>query len=341
VKNASGCTSVSSTFSVTINAVPSISTGTIGTPICAGSSINVPFTITGTFSSGNSFIAQLSDVEGAFTNPTNIGTLTATTAGTITATIPSIQGSGTAYRIRVISTTPAINGTQNGVAITINALPTANAGGPNIVCQAATPTALILSGASVGGSATTAAWSIFSGGGTLSSTVQTATPGTVTYTPAANATGIISLRLTSNAGTGCTAAIATRTITLDPLPTITTAASATAVCQSSSSQSTVLSYSATTGSPLTYSITWNTTPTNSFAAVSNATLLANSISITVPANAAAGTYTVEITGQCEGWSFNNAGDKLKIKKVLSWGDACGFKGFKYISLLLYPKVITG
>jgi PKD repeat protein len=237
----------------------------------------------------------LSDATGAFTNPTNIGTLTATSAGTITATIPSIQGSGTAYRILVISTTPVVNGTQNGAAININALPTANASGPNIVCQAATPTALILSGASAGGSATTAAWSIFSGGGTLSSTAQTATPATVTYTPAANATGIISLRLTSNAGTGCTAAIATRTITLDPLPTITTAASATAVCQSSSSQSALLNYSATSGSPLTYSITWNATPTNSFAAVSNATLQANSISITVPANAAAGTYTGNIT----------------------------------------------
>jgi alpha-tubulin suppressor-like RCC1 family protein len=295
VKNASGCTGGSSTFTVTVNAVPSIATGTIGTPICAGSSINVPFKITGTFINGNSFIAQLSDATGAFTKPTNIGTLTATTAGTITATIPSIQGSSTAYRIRVISTTPVVNGTQNGAAITINALPTANAGGPNIVCQAATPTALTLSGASIGGSATTATWSIFSGGGTLSRTAQTATPATVIYTPAANATGIISLRLTSNAGAGCTAAIATRTITLDPLPTITTAASATAVCQSSSSQSTLLSYSATTGSPLTYSITWNATPTNSFAAVSNATLLANSISITVPANAKAGTYTGNIT----------------------------------------------
>ncbi len=295
VKNASGCTSVSSTFTVTVNAVPSIATGTIGTPICAGSSINVPFTITGTYISGNSFIAQLSDATGAFTNPTNIGTLTATTGGTIAASIPSIQGSGTAYRIRVISTIPVVNGTQNGATITINVLPTANAGGPNIVCQAATPTALVLSGASVGGSATTAAWSIFSGGGTLSSTAQTGTPATVTYTPAANATGIITLRLTSNAGTGCTAAIATRTITLDPLPTITSAASATAVCQSSSSQSTVLSYSATTGSPLTYSITWNTTPANSFVAVSNTALPANSISIEIPANIAAGTYTGNIT----------------------------------------------
>ena len=36
--------------------------------------------------------------------------------------------------------------------------------------------------------------------------------------------------------------------------------------------------------------------------------------------ATAGTYTVVITGACPGWSFNNAGDKLKIRTVENWGD---------------------
>lgn len=43
-----------------------------------------------------------------------------------------------------------------------------------------------------------------------------------------------------------------------------------------------------------------------------------------------GTYNVDIRGTCEGWSFNNAGDKLKIRKVLSWGDSTKFNGFKYL-----------
>ena len=46
--------------------------------------------------------------------------------------------------------------------------------------------------------------------------------------------------------------------------------------------------------------------------------------------AANGTYNVEIRGTCEGWSFNNGGDKLKIVKVVYWGDAGGFNGFKYL-----------
>lgn len=36
--------------------------------------------------------------------------------------------------------------------------------------------------------------------------------------------------------------------------------------------------------------------------------------------AAAGSYTVEITGQLDGWRFNNAGDKAKVTSVGQWHD---------------------
>ncbi|MFA5999493.1 MAG: LamG-like jellyroll fold domain-containing protein [Candidatus Paceibacterota bacterium] len=45
----------------------------------------------------------------------------------------------------------------------------------------------------------------------------------------------------------------------------------------------------------------------------------------------AGTYNIEIKGTCEGWSFNNGGDKLKITKILNWGDPSVFFGFKYLA----------
>ena len=48
-----------------------------------------------------------------------------------------------------------------------------------------------------------------------------------------------------------------------------------------------------------------------------------------------GTYEVEITGTCEGWSFNNAGDKLKITKVIDFGDTSLFDGFKYLKSGFY------
>ncbi|EJF99017.1 hypothetical protein, partial [Flavobacterium sp. F52] len=77
-------------------------------------------------------------------------------------------------------------------------------------------------------------------------------------------------------------------------PTITLGAT-TAVCTSSSAQNTPLPYTATTNSPTTYSITWNASPTNTFAAVTNASLPASPISIAIPANTAAGTYTGTLT----------------------------------------------
>lgn len=108
------------------------------------------------------------------------------------------------------------------IQVTVYPEATATAGGPDNVCQSATPGPITLSGATIGGGATTGAWSIISGGGTLSSTSPTATPGTVTYTPAANFTGTVTLRLTTDAPAGvCPAVTVDRIITVDPLPVIT------------------------------------------------------------------------------------------------------------------------
>jgi hypothetical protein len=47
--------------------------------------------------------------------------------------------------------------------------------------------------------------------------------------------------------------------------------------------------------------------------------------------AGAGTYQIKITGTMDGWSFNNAGDKLLITKVVHWGTPGVFGGFKFIA----------
>lgn len=107
-------------YMINVEPSASITTSTISpTTINAGSSVSVPFTITGTFFSGNVFTAQLSDASGIFTSPVNIGTLTSTTAGTINATIPSETCYGSAYRIRVVSSLPPESGTDNGNDLTI------------------------------------------------------------------------------------------------------------------------------------------------------------------------------------------------------------------------------
>lgn len=45
----------------------------------------------------------------------------------------------------------------------------------------------------------------------------------------------------------------------------------------------------------------------------------------------AGTYRVTIAGECPSWSFNNAGDKTKIKKIIYWGSSDVFGGFSYLT----------
>jgi len=92
-----------------------------GSPFCAGATLSVPYTVNGTFTSGNVFTAQLSNASGSFASPTDIGSVSSTTSGTITAVIPTATATGSNYRIRVVSSNPAITGTNNGSNLTINA----------------------------------------------------------------------------------------------------------------------------------------------------------------------------------------------------------------------------
>lgn len=109
-------------FEVVYN--PTIATGTI-TPTtyyvsaASGATVSVPFTLTGTFNSNNTVIAQLSDAAGSFASPVTIGSVNATASGTITATIPAGTPAGTGYRIRVVSSNPALTAADNGNNLTI------------------------------------------------------------------------------------------------------------------------------------------------------------------------------------------------------------------------------
>ncbi len=103
---------------------PTLATGTIN-PLSyyvsanQGAAVSVPYTLTGTFNGGNVFTAELSDASGSFASPVTIGSVTATTAGTISATIPAGTATGTGYRIRVKSSNPALTAANNGSNISI------------------------------------------------------------------------------------------------------------------------------------------------------------------------------------------------------------------------------
>lgn len=44
-----------------------------------------------------------------------------------------------------------------------------------------------------------------------------------------------------------------------------------------------------------------------------------------------GTYVIKITGSAPGFSFNNAGDRLKLTRIVHWGDADKFGGFNNLN----------
>ena len=152
----------------------SIQSGSIVTlPIsglfCANSTVVVNFTTTGaTFAPGNVFTAQLSDGNGSFASPTDIGTLSQAgivNSASIFALIPNGTPFFSGYRIRVISSDEAIIGSDNGTDLTIKTeiappIPTVTINGPTDFCFGSATT-FLTSSAPVGN-----AWYNNSVGGT-------------------------------------------------------------------------------------------------------------------------------------------------------------------------------
>lgn len=99
---------------------------------------------------------------------------------------------------------------------------------------------------------------------------------------------------------GCESLPFTYLIIIKPKLSITTAPSVQSLCGSVIQTTRPLVFTATTGSPTTYSINWNALPANSFAPVINSNLVSSPIYITVPGGTLGGTYTGTITVQNNG-----------------------------------------
>jgi len=113
-------------------------TGSIsGSPYCSGIYVSIPYTAIGYYGGANVFTAQLSNSSGSFASPVNIGSLSSTGSGIITAFIPSNTPSGNGYRIRVISNAPVFIGKDNGSDLIINTSPTPSItpNGPTTFCN--------------------------------------------------------------------------------------------------------------------------------------------------------------------------------------------------------------
>ncbi|PJJ09955.1 hypothetical protein CLU83_3338 [Flavobacterium sp. 1] len=126
----------------------------------------------------------------------------------------------------------------------------------------------------------------------------TAGAGSVTgiSVPAGTASGTYTGTMSITNG-GCTIT-KTITLTVNALPTITTTATpavVTAVCQSAGVQTTTMAYTATTNTPNSYSIDWDTLADQGSTAITFVAGSGNVTGISVPTGTAAGTYTGTMT----------------------------------------------
>lgn len=154
-----------------------ILTGTIQpTTHCPGSTVLVPYTASGAWGAGNVFTAQLSDAQGSFDQAVDIGSVTSTFSGTITAVIPGNTPLGTGYQVRVRASNPAMVGTVSLTALTIVAGPSAGQGDHLSLCRDQAPQPLFdfLTGADTCGF-----WSF--GGSPIPDIIDPATAASGTY----------------------------------------------------------------------------------------------------------------------------------------------------------------
>ena len=156
--------------------------------------------------------------------------LPAGVTGSFAAGVFTISGTPTVvgnFPFTVTTTGTCVQATATGT-ITVQALPTANAGGVmTAICQGGTSGVL---GGSVGGSATGGMWST-PAGGTFN---PNATTLNATWTPPAAYSGTATLTLTTTGGV-CTAATASKNITVHPSPNVNVGGALAAICQGGTS----------------------------------------------------------------------------------------------------------
>ncbi|HMG81428.1 MAG TPA: T9SS type A sorting domain-containing protein, partial [Ferruginibacter sp.] len=161
------------------------------------------------------------------TSPVNSGgTVVATHASSSTAdtyTTSTVSASALYYYCKVTTSAGSCNAATSSVSglFTVTAAPTANAGTAlSGICQGSSAVT-IGTGASYGGTATSAVWTDGGAGGTFTNNGGT-TPSTTTWAPPAAYTGTVTFTLTTAGGSPCSNATATKTMVVTGMPNLYT-----------------------------------------------------------------------------------------------------------------------
>ncbi|WDF63316.1 T9SS sorting signal type C domain-containing protein [Flavobacterium sp. KACC 22763] len=295
VKNANGCISTPSNFTVTVNPLPSITLGTAN-EVCFSASAQ---TSSLSYSASTNSPTLYSIVWNA--SPTN--NFLAVTDATLTASPISISvPAGTAMGIYTGTlTVKNANGcisAPSNFTVTVNPLPSITLGTANAVCFNASAQTSSLSYSAPTNSPTSYSivWNASPTNNFLAVTDATLNASPINIAvPAGTAAGTYTGTLTVKNANGCISTPSNFTVTVNQAPTITTSGNLTSVCQNVLAQTASLPYSATTGTPISYSIDWavlNDQGATAFSFDSAGGIINN---ITIPANAAVGTYSGVMT----------------------------------------------
>ncbi len=297
VKNANGCVSVGSPFSVTVNPLPTIALASTAAPVCITAGAQ---TTSLTYSATTNSPTTYSIVWN--TSPAN--TFAAVTdqalqPGSVTLAIPSGTAAGTYTGTLTVKNANGCVSAGSPFSVTVNPLPTitlASTAAPVCITAGAQTTALTYSATTNSPTTYSIVWNTSPANTFAAVTDQALQPGSVTLAiPSGTAAGTYTGTLTVKNANGCVSAGSPFSVTVNPLPTIALASTAAPVCITAGAQTTSLTYSATTNSPTTYSIVWNTSPVNTFAAVTDQALQPGSVTLAIPSGTAAGTYTGTLT----------------------------------------------
>ncbi|AWW00022.1 WD40/YVTN/BNR-like repeat-containing protein [Arcticibacterium luteifluviistationis] len=125
---------------------PTINNTFKGQTLCSGGSIDIHFETTGIFPSNPNFQVQLSDINGDFTSPTNIGF---GTSSPISASIPSLVKSSN-YKLRIVDENNSlISNITSGISIrnaselSVHAFATKGGDSPYLFCKGSNITAFV------------------------------------------------------------------------------------------------------------------------------------------------------------------------------------------------------
>lgn len=286
-------------------------TSTNATSICASAGTTSSVTLTGSAASlpVGTYIVTYDRSSPAATDLTANLTVSTAGTGTFIATGLTTAGSSTISITKLTSESCSSNITTNNTAtVTVSAATVAGTvNGGTTINSGSTSGLLTLSGHTGSVIKWQSSVSPFTTWTDIANTTTTYTSGTLTETT--------QFRAVVQNGAFCAALnSAPTTVTVNPRPTIALAPSAERRCRKidNSSNETTLLYSATTQSPTTYSIVWDSSPTNSFVGVTDAALPASPILIAIPGGAVAGTYTGTLTVKNANGAVSSPGSAFSV-----------------------------